>query len=583
MSRQASPPSELRDAIGQLRPYFVRAAWFSLLSSLLVLAPSAYMLEVYDRVVNSRSHMTLLMLTVLVVGAYVVMELLDWARSAVMHGAGNALDRLMTARLFDLTFEANLKKLPGGSPQTMQDFRTLREFLSSPPVLAAMELPAALVFLVLIFAMSPLLGWAAVVGAIVQGALAWLNERSSRPPLMAANMAAVSAQQYADGALRNAQVIESMGMLRNIHRAWMERQKVVLTMQALASDTAGGFNAASKFWQLTVSNALLGLGCFAMLHNMLDGGSAMMIVASILGGRILAPLVQVVSQWQTVVNARAAWGRLDALLALFPKVPPGMRLPAPRGRLVVEPLVVTAPNSTAQILRGVAFDLEPGEVLAVIGPSAAGKTTLARLLTGLWPSVAGKVRLDGVDVFQWNKTELGPHVGYLPQGVQLFDGTIAENIARFGDVDMTKVEAAAKAVGLHESIISLPDAYDSQVGRDGAILSGGQRQRVGLARAMYGDPVFVVLDEPNASLDETGDAALADAIRLLKARGTTFVIMTHRTSILSVTDKILVLRDGQMQAFGPRDEVLANLQKTAQGRTAPGAPRQPALTPPLSI
>jgi ATP-binding cassette subfamily C exporter for protease/lipase len=228
----------------------------------------------------------------------------------------------------------------------------------------------------------------------------------------------------------------------------------------------------------------------------------------------------------------------------------------------------------------VAFDLEQGEVLAVIGPSAAGKTTLARLLTGLWPSVAGKVRLDGVDVFQWNKTELGPHVGYLPQGVQLFDGTIAENIARFGDVDMTKVEAAAKAVGLHDSLISLPEGYDSQVGRDGAILSGGQRQRVGLARAMYGDPVFVVLDEPNASLDETGDAALADAIRLLKARGTTFVIMTHRTSVLSVTDKILVLRDGQMQAFGPRDEVLANLQKTAQGRTAPGAPRQPALTPP---
>lgn len=287
----------------------------------------------------------------------------------------------------------------------------------------------------------------------------------------------------------------------------------------------------------------------------------MMIIASILGGRVLAPLVQIVTQWQAVVNVRDAWLRLEQMLAALPQRTAGMSLPAPRGGLTVEALVAAAPGSQLPILRGVAFALEPGEVLAVVGPSASGKTSLARLLVGLWPAASGKVRLDGVDVFTWDKAELGPHVGYLPQGVELFDGTLADNIARFGEVDMAKVEAAARAVGLHELIMNLPKAYDSPIGRDGAMLSGGERQRVGLARALYGNPVFVVLDEPNSSLDEAGDAALASAIAQLKSRGTTFVVMTHRTSVLAVTDKMLILQDGQNRAFGPRDDVLAALSK----------------------
>ena len=265
-----------------------------------------------------------------------------------------------------------------------------------------------------------------------------------------------------------------------------------------------------------------------------------------------------------MINVRDAWARLDSLLEAVPVRPEGMALPAPRGVLQVEPLMAGAPGNPASILKGVSFTLAPGEVLAVVGPSASGKTTLARLLMGLWPASMGKVRLDGADVFTWDKSELGPHVGYLPQGVELFDGTLAENIARFGEVEMVKVEAAARAVGLHDFIMALPQGYDSPVGRDGTMLSGGQRQRVGLARAIYGDPVFVVLDEPNSSLDEEGDAALAGAIRMMKSRGTTFVVMTHRTSVLAVADKMLVLRDGQMQAFGPRDDVLAALQKAAQ-------------------
>ena len=577
--KQKQQPSELREAIASLRPYFVRTGWFSLVCSLLVLAPSGYMLEVYDRVVNSRSHTTLVMLTLLVLGAYVVMEVLEWARSEVMRAASVELDSKMSVRIFNAIFEANLRRLPGGTQQPLNDFRQVRDFLYSPVLLALLESPISLVMMVLLFLISPVLGWSALAFAVLQTLVAWLNERSTQPPLMQANRAAIEAQQYADNTLRNAEVIESMGMLRDTHRRWLLKQRDFLDLQALASERAGGYQAISKLLQNTLSSLLLGLGCWLLLHNELNGGGGMMIVASILGGRMLAPLVQVVSQWQTVVNARDAWARLDGLLAAVPARPPGMALPAPRGALQVEQLVAGAPGSPAPILRGVQFVLAPGEVLAVVGPSAAGKTTLARLLVGLWPAQGGKVRLDGADIHTWNKAELGAHLGYLPQGVELFEGTLAENIARFAEVEPAKVEAAARAVGLHEFILSLPLGYDSPVGPEGARLSGGQRQRVGLARALYGDPVFVVLDEPNSSLDEEGDAALARAIQESKARGTTFVVMTHRTSVLAVADKMLVLRDGMQQAFGPRDEVLAALHQAQQQAQQPAAPaaRGPAL------
>ncbi len=559
-----TPPSELRNAVVSLRPYFVRAGWFSLLASLLVLAPSGYMLEVYGRVVNSRSHATLLMLTLLVLGAYVLMEVLEWARSELMREASVVLDRRLSGRVFEAIFAANLKRIQGGTQQPLNDFRQVRDFLYSPPLLAVMESPIALVMLVLLFLISPLLGWSSLAFAVVQTFVAYLNERSTKPPLMLANRSAIAAQQYADGTLRNAEVIESMGMLRNTEKRWMERQREFLDLQAKASWQAGGYQAISKLLQNTLSSMLLGLGCWLLLRDQLSGGGGMMIVASILGGRMLAPLVQVVSQWQSVVNVRDAWSRLDQLLVSVPARTEGMALPPPRGSLVVEPLGAVAPGNAAPILRSVAFSLSPGEALVVVGPSASGKTTLARLLTGLWPAINGKVRLDGVDVHTWDKGELGPYVGYLPQGVELFEGTLAENIARFGELDPVKVEAAARAVGLHDFIVALPGGYSNPVGPEGARLSGGQRQRVGLARALYGDPVFVVLDEPNSSLDEEGDAALARAITDAKQRGTTFVIMTHRTSVLAVADKMLVLRDGQQQTFGPRDEVMAALNKAAQ-------------------
>ncbi len=569
-------PSELRSAIAAQRPYFVQAAWFSLFASLLILAPSGYMLEVYDRVVNSRNHTTLAMLTLLVLCAFVLMEVLEWVRAEVMHEAAMAFDRRMSPRVFTAIFDANLKRMAGGTAQPMNDLRTVRDFLFSPVLLAMMEAPVSLVFLLLVFAISPVLGWSTVVAAMLQTGVGWLNERGTQPPLSAANRSAIAAQQYADGSLRNAQVIEAMGMLRNVHRRWIARQREFLGLQAKASDSGGYYQALSKFLQNTVSSMLLGLGAWLLLRNELNGGAAYMIVGSIVGGRVLAPLVQIVAQWQAVVNARDAYARLDSLLEVVPQLPMGMALPAPLGRVQVENLIAGAPGAQVAILKGLSFALQAGEVLAVVGASASGKTTLARLLMGIWPAQSGKVRLDGADVHTWNKTELGPHVGYLPQGVELFDGSVAENIARFGEVDQAKVEAAARAVGLHEFILALPKGYDSPVGREGAMLSGGQRQRVALARAIYGKPAFVVLDEPNSSLDEQGDAALAGAISQLSAGGTTFVLMTHRSSVLGVSDKMLVLRDGQAQMFGPRDDVLKALSEAAAKARQPAATMAPS-------
>ena len=559
-----TPPSELLMAFEPLKPVIWKAIGFSTLISLLALAPTVYMLEVYERVVNSRSGMTLAMLTVMIVLAYAVMEILEKVRGALMRAAGVQIDHKLSKRIYEAMFQGFLKRQVGGSMQVLNDLKAVREFLANPALMAILEAPVALVALALIFAISPVLGYAAILGAIAQILVAWMNERATRKPLSEANRSAVGAQQFAETSLRNAHVMESMGMLDAVHERWQKRQREFLAYQATASEGAGLWTAMSKAVQQVMSSLLLGLGAWLLLHNSLNGGAGMMIIGSVLGGRVLAPLSQLVAQWNGVVNVRGAWSRLEALLAQVPAKIETMPLPAPKGALTVENLMAGAPGQQVPIVRGVHFGLNAGEVLAVVGPSASGKTTLARLLVGLWPAMSGKVRLDAVDVNTWDKTELGPYLGYLPQGVELLDGSLAENIARFGEVDMAQVEAAARLVGLHDLIMSLPEAYNSPVGRNGAMLSGGQRQRVGLARALYGKPVFVVLDEPNSSLDEAGDQALAIAIATLKQMGTTFVVMTHRTSVLGVADKMLIMRDGAQQAFGPRDEVLAALQQKAK-------------------
>jgi ATP-binding cassette subfamily C exporter for protease/lipase len=569
--KAGSAVSELRMALWENKSAWRQAVLMSWVIGLLGFTPTVYMLQVYERVVNSRDVMTLLMLTVVTLGAYAVMELIEKFRSRLLWGAGIEFELRMAERVYNAMFDGLLKKQMGGALSVQNDFKSVRDFFNNPALGAIFELPIALVSLVLIFAINPLLGWAALVGAGAQTLVTWLIQRTSREPLQEAQRRSQEAQTYAEASLRNAQVMESMGMLDAVMGQWQKKQRAFLAYQAQASESAGGLNAVSKLLQQLMGSVLLGLSAWLLLFNELNGGAAMMIISSVLGGRLLAPLTQIAQQWSAVATVSGAWTRLSGLLENVPAREKNMALPAPKGELTVESLVAAAPGQNQAILRGLQFGVPAGQVLAVVGPSASGKTSLAKLLLGIWQPQAGKVRLDGVDVHTWDKAELGPHLGYLPQGVELLDGTLAENIARFGDLDMPRIEQAAALVGLHEFISALPKGYETPVGRDGGLLSGGQRQRVALARALYGDPVFVVLDEPNSSLDEAGDAALTQAIATMKSRGTTFVINTHRTSVLSVSDRVLVLKDGSQQLFGPTAEVLQKLMPAAASVPAQAA------------
>lgn len=560
---------ELSETVEAVRPHVRSAAWFSVISAVLVLAPAAYMLEVVDHVVDSRNQLTLAILTLLVLVALVVMELLDWARVRLMQQAGTVLDRRLGERVFTAAFDASLRGVSASASRATQDLRTLRDLLTSPPVLALMETPASAVFLAALFGLHPLLAVAALAGATLQVTIVWLNEHATRGPLQAGSLAGIAAQRYADGVQRNAQVIAALGMQAQVRQRWDAAQRECVLQQAEAGRRAAVHHAVARLVQVVLASLLVGLGAWLLVRDELARGAGVVILASIVGARMLAPLVTVVAQWRLVLHARAAWDRLDELLVNVPKRTPGMPLPLPFGVLQVERVAACAPGQAKPLLKDISFALMPGEVLGVAGPSGAGKTCLARVLVGLWGCDSGKVRLDCADVFTWDKAELGPHVGYLPQEVDLLEGTLAENIARFGPPDPAKVEAAARAAGLHAFIMALPQQYETPVGPDGARLSGGQRQRVALARALYGDPVLVVLDEPSAHLDDAGEAALAAAVVAGKARGRTFVIVTHRPGALALADKLLVLREGQMHAFGPREEVQAALAREAAAQRLP--------------
>jgi ATP-binding cassette subfamily C exporter for protease/lipase len=569
--KAGSAVSELRMALWENKSAWRQAVVMSWVIGLLGFTSTVYMLQVYERVVNSRDVMTLLMLTLVALGAYAVMELIEKFRSRLLWGAGIELELRMSQRVYNAMFDGLLKKQMGGALSVQNDLKSVRDFFNNPALGAFFELPVALVSLVLIFAINPLLGWAALVGAGAQTLVTWLIQRTSREPLQEAQRRSQEAQTYAEASLRNAQVMESMGMLDAVIGQWQKKQRAFLAYQAKASESAGGLNAVSKLLQQLMGSVLLGLSAWLLLYNELNGGAAMMIISSVLGGRLLAPLTQIAQQWSAVATVTGAWTRLSGLLENVPAREKNMALPVPKGELSVESLIAAPPGQTQAVLRGLQFGLPAGQVLAVVGPSASGKTSLAKLLLGIWLPQAGKVRLDGVDVHTWDKAELGPKLGYLPQGVELLEGTLAENIARFGELDRSRIEQAANLVGLHDFIMALPQGYETPVGRDGGLLSGGQRQRVALARALYGDPVFVVLDEPNSSLDEAGDTALTQAIATMKSRGTSFVINTHRTSVLSVSDRVLVLKDGTQQLFGPTAEVLQKLMPAAASVAAQAA------------
>ncbi|MDX1722575.1 MAG: type I secretion system permease/ATPase [Pseudomonas sp.] len=570
MDMLPSPRSELAEVLFRLRRTFYTLAAFSGVINVLMLTPAVYMLQVYDRALVSSNVTTLLMLTVLVVGLYVLMALLEVVRSSVLIRVGNRLDMMLNKRVFGAAFERNLRRAGGNPAQALQDLSQVRQFLTGNGLFAFFDAPWTPIFLLVIAMVHPLLGLITLIGSILLIALAYLTEVSTRKPLAEANQSAMASGTFANNNLRNAEVIEAMGMLPSIRQRWFGNHLRTLEMQTLASDRAAYINGTTRFVRITLQSLILGTGALLAIEGKITPG--MMIACSILAGRALAPVELAISTWKQLLTSRAAWGRLSTLLSDFPAHKPGMPLPKPLGMVAVEGAYATAPGSPVTILRGVSLNVAPGEALGIIGPSAAGKSTLARLLVGVWPATAGKVRLDGADVFLWDKEELGPWLGYLPQDVELFDGSIAENIARFGEIDGEAVILAAQQAGVHEMILRLPQGYDTPLGADGGSLSGGQKQRIGLARALYGEPSLIVLDEPNASLDDVGEAALIKALVDLKQRGKTLVLISHRPTVMNIVDKVLVLREGAVQMFGSRDEVFSALRQASVMPAAAGSP-----------
>ncbi len=553
--------NEIEQALVGFKSTFYTIGVFSAISNVLMLVPSIYMLQVYDRVLASRNEITLLMLTLMMLGAYLFMGGLELIRSFILVRVGAQFDMKLNKRVYTAAYEQNLKKVGGNAGQSLNDLTTIRQFLIGNALFAFFDVPWFPVYLIVIFFFEPSLGIFALCGTSLLVVLAYVNEKVTKKPLAEANAMAINAGNLATNNLRHAELIESMGMLPNLMGRWFKLHGRFLNLQAEASQKAGTIGAITKFVQVSLQSLVLGFGALLAIEGKITPG--MMIAASILVGRALAPVQQVIGVWKSWAGTRAAYMRLIALLEANPERPAGMPLPKPQGGLTCEGVVAAPPGSTVPILRGINFSIAPGEILGVIGASGSGKSTLARLLVGVWPAMQGKVRLDGADIYQWNKGELGPHIGYLPQDIELFGGSISENIGRFGEIDPDKVVTAAKRAGVHDMILHFPKGYDTLLGDGGAGLSGGQKQRLGLARAMYGDPSIIVLDEPNSNLDDVGEAALLQAILDLRKSGKTIVLITHRTSIIGATTKLLLLRDGTAAMFGPTQEVINALKQGA--------------------
>ncbi|MGP4957717.1 type I secretion system permease/ATPase [Pseudomonas helleri] len=552
---KAHVANEMLAALTAYKRAFFNIGLFSAVINLLMLAPALYMLQVYDRVLASGNEMTLLMLTLMILGLFGLMGALEWVRSQVVIRLGTQMDMRLNQRVYDAAFEAQLSTGSPAAGQALNDLTSLRQFATGNALFAFFDAPWFPVYLWVIFMFSPWLGLLALGGAVLLMLLAWLNQRVSQGPLKAASELSVEATQQASAHLRNAEAIEAMGMLATLRGHWLAQHTAFLAQQNLASEKTASVGAWSKGVRLALQSLVLGLGALLAVQGQITAG--MMIAGSILMGRVLSPIDQLIGVWKQWTSARLAYQRLESLLQAHPARPPRMALPVPRGELAVEQLSASAPGTRRATLSNLSFTLPAGQVLGVIGPSGCGKSTLARLLVGVWQPLAGKVRLDGAQLSQWDKQQLGPHLGYLPQDIQLFAGTIAQNIARFAQVDADKVLAAAQMAGVHSLILQMPEGYDTRLGDGGAGLSGGQKQRIGLARALYGLPALIVLDEPNANLDEAGEQALLQAIGQLKQLKRTLILITHKPNVLTLTDQLLILREGQLQAYGPTAKVLA--------------------------
>ncbi|MDF2641110.1 MAG: prsD [Pseudomonas sp.] len=562
--------NSLQAALKACKGSFISVGIFSLFVNALMLVPTFYMLQVYGRVVTSGSITTLVMLTIIMTILLVTLGSLEWIRSRIMVRVSTKLDVLLSRDVYRASFKRALQS--GGmdaSAQPMNDLTGLRQFLTGNGVFAFFDAPWLPIYIAVMFMFHPYYGWVAIGSAIVLLILAYFNEKGTSKALGDANKENIAATLQTTKNLRNAEVIESMGMLNTLIQRWSNRQRKVLILQSQASDKGGIFSAISKTFRMLIQSLILGLGAYLAVNHEISPG--LVIAGSILLGRALAPIDMIIGSWKGFIAARSQYERLNGIMENLNAEPQRMALPAPVGHVVVDNLIVGAPGGKTPILRGISFGVPAGSIVGIIGPSASGKSTLARALMGVWAPQHGTVRLDGADISNWDKEELGPYLGYLPQDIELFEGSISENIARFADVDAEKVVLAAKTAGVHEMILHLPSGYDTVIGSEGVNLSGGQRQRIGLARAIYGSPRLILLDEPNSNLDEVGERALASALQQLKANGSTVFVITHRTTILAHLDRLLVMSEGGVSMYGPRDQVMEELNKqqlAAQQRAA---------------
>lgn len=538
-------------------PVLLPMAVLGLAANLLLFTSPLYMMQVYDRVLSSRSETTLLALSVIVAFLLALLGGFEFFRSRILVRMGLRFNEELSPRLFDAAMRAERKSPRSGSGQFLRDADIVREFMSGPALVILFDAPMAPLFVALAWLLHPWLGVAALGGAIVLFSLAVASEASTRRLVNEGGHKAAVAMAEAGFSLQNAEAVRALGMQAAVRQRWLSGREAMLAAQTSANDRAGTLLSASKFARYLLQSAILGLGAWLAIYQEISPG--MMIAASILMGRALAPVEQAVANWKGFLAARAAYSRLTKLLQEDTPEAALPGLPDPRGHLMVDNVTVRPPKASRQTLRDVTFEVCGGECVAVVGPSASGKSTLVRAAAGLWPVESGSLRMDGYTLDQWHPDVLGRHLGYVPQDIDLFPGTVADNIARLGEVDMDAVIKAATAAGLHEAIQRFPDGYGTRVGPGGLPLSGGQRQRIALARALYGQPPLLVLDEPNSNLDAAGEQALMAAIREAKALGQAVLLTTHKPSLLQVADRILVLADGAVHAYGPREQVMPGL------------------------
>lgn len=564
---------ELAVALWALRREFIVVGLFSMVANVLLLAPTLYMLQIYDRVLASQSELTLLAVSLITLFFLGVMAFAEWSRSRLLVRAGVRLDECLSTRVFNASFEAYLSPLGVNPARAFGDLTTMRQFLTGNGIFAFFDAPWTPIYIAVLFFLHPWLGVMAIGFALVQAALAGLGHHRTVLPAEDAGKAQSEATSYLQSKLRNSEVVEAMGMLGNLRQRWQERHAASLLQSAQLQGLTQRLTAWSKFIRYSQQSLVLAVGALLVLDGQLSPGG--MIAANVLMSRALAPIDLLVGTWRSFIGARAAFERLTALLNTHPERDAALTRVPPTGEITLQEVFATAPGRSTPILKGISLNVEAGTVTVVLGPSGSGKSTLARVLVGIWPEVAGEVLLDGRPLRGWDRTELGPHIGYLPQDIELLDGTIAENIARFSEVNAAEVIAATQLAGLHEMILRFPKGYDTPIGEAGQLLSGGQRQRIGLARALYGNPALLVLDEPNANLDDAGEAALLSTVRELKTRGRTVFLITHRPDAIAIADRVLLLRDGEIRMNAPRDAFLAALQAARQQPRHPAPPAIP--------